>query len=653
MLSGVTPRKVTRLAFSAVAVPRASIIIPAYNEFRHTHACLVSVLENTAEPAYEVIVVDDHSSDATRNIEQYVDNVRVIRNDDNLGFVEACNRGAAAARGEFLVFLNNDTCVTSGWLDALLRPLNEDADVGLVGAKLVYPDGRLQEAGGIVFSDASAWNFGRGEDAEDPAYSFAREVDYCSGACLAIRRQLFTDIGMFDARYAPAYYEDTDLAFAVRDAGKRVVYQPSAEIVHVEGATAGTDPRTGPKRFQEVNREKFRAKWSQALARQPAPGSTTADAASRDTGPRVLVIDAVTPRPDHDSGSVRMWNILRILRRLGCRVCFIADNQAYDGRYTRALQEIGVEALYHPYIHSIEQHIEESGSRYDVVMLSRVEVASRCMALVRRHCASAKVIFDTVDLHYLRKSREAMLGEPADPLEIKRVKGEEIAAIFLADVTLVVSPVEQELLGHEAPGARVEIVSNIHAADPTNTPFEERAGILFIANFEHPPNGDGLEYYLREIHPLIRHRCPEVELTVIGAGVPVELEAMAGAGVRFVGYVADIRTYFSKSRLSIAPLRYGAGVKGKINTSMSLGVPVVTTTIGAEGMGLEHGKDVLIGDTPKAFAQSVVRLYSDAELWSDLVRHGLHNVEANFSFERAERSLAKITELDDSRAKTD
>ena len=150
-------------------------------------------------------------------------------------------RRCRGARGDYVLFLNNDTLVTAGWLDALVRCIEEAPHAGLVGAKLIYPDGRLQEAGGIVFADGSGWNYGRFDDPADPRYNFRREADYCSGAAILLRRDLFLQLGRFDARYAPAYYEDTDLAFAVRAAGKKVFYEPRAMVIHFEGITSGTD----------------------------------------------------------------------------------------------------------------------------------------------------------------------------------------------------------------------------------------------------------------------------------------------------------------------------------------------------------------------------------------------------------------------------
>ncbi|MGH8977322.1 MAG: glycosyltransferase, partial [Acidimicrobiia bacterium] len=249
----------------------ASIIIPCYDGVDLTRACLDSLFETVgAHLDFEVIAVDDCSTDGTAEMLDAraggEPRLRVLHNAENRGFVETCNRGAAAATGDVLVFLNNDTILLPDWLEPLLRRLRDVPETGVVGGRLVYADGRLQEAGGVVFSDGSGANLGRNSPTPEASlFAHVRNVDYCSGALLATPRELFERIGGFDARYRPAYYEDTDYCFTVRAHGLQVVCEPASVIVHREGASAGTDLDHGMKRHQRLNRATFVDKWRAAL----------------------------------------------------------------------------------------------------------------------------------------------------------------------------------------------------------------------------------------------------------------------------------------------------------------------------------------------------------------------------------------------------
>ncbi len=639
---------VSDIALPVSDTPRASIVIPVYNHLDATLICLRSLAQTRNATAHEIIVVDDCSSDDSSRVLPAVAGLRYQRNVQNLGFIGACNAGAASARGDYVVFLNNDTAVQDGWLDALIDTFDQHPRVGLVGAKLVYPDGRLQEAGGIVFSDGSGWNYGRFDDPARPEYNFVREADYCSGAAIALPTELFRRFGGFDAHYAPAYYEDTDLAMKVRQAGLRVLYQPASVVVHFEGVSSGTDTSSGTKRYQVVNKEKFFARWKDALASHPDPARTAPQdilrARQHRTDKQVLVIDATTPQPDHDSGSVRLCNILRLLREDGHAVTFFADNRAFVERYTPALQQMGVEVLWHPHLSDPVGWFEENGARLDLVFVSRHYIASHYVPLVRRHAPRATLAFDTVDLHYLREQRAAELaGSSEMARSAEKTREQELRLIRDCDVTLVVSPVEQALLAREAPGARVEVLSNVHEIFGRRRAFEDRADIMFIGGYQHPPNVDAAIWFASEILPRVRAEIPELRLHLIGSKAPPEVKALGERpGVEFHGFVEDIEPFLDGCRLAVAPLRYGAGVKGKVNMSMSYGQPVVATGIAVEGMHAEPGRDVLVAETPEEFAAQVVRAYRDPALWLQLSDQGIANVQRHFSFASAQAALRRL-----------
>ena len=638
------PSNFTALSFPATDSVTVSIVIPVFNQAAHTHRCLVSLLEHT-EGAFEVIVVDNASTDATASMLASVQGIRVIVNTKNLGFVLACNQGAAKASGDFIVFLNNDTEVTSGWLQALLLPF-EDHDVGIVGAKLVYPDGRLQEAGNMIWQDGSGWNYGRGDDPERPEYNFIREVDYCSGACLAIPRTIWDTVGGFDERYVPAYYEDTDLCFAVREHGYKVVYQPFARVTHYEGMTAGTDVTTGYKRFQNINRKKFIDKWGRVLANGHREGPEHIYVArERGHRKRALIVDHYPPEFDKDSGSLRMFRLIGIFQQLGFKVVFWPENRAYHSRYTTHLQQMGVEAMYGPV--SFTDYMKAHGPQFDLILLSRPHVAVETIDAARAY-SDAMLIYDTVDLHCLRETRRAEF-ESDDGCRMAAQacaedwREKELYLARTADVTLVVSPVEKELLEKEnGLRGRIAVLSNIHDVQPPATGFAERRDIMFIGGFSHLPNEDGICWFVESIFPIILAQLPDIHLFIVGSNPTENVLGLASKQVTVTGYVPDVNPYFENARVFISPLRYGAGVKGKIGQSLSLGLPVVTTPIGAEGMGLVDDETALITADETDFAKKVLRLYRDPSLWERLSKKGQQTIENRFSKDVAKQALEQL-----------
>jgi len=637
---------------------RLSVVLPIYGQEAVTLRCLASLLQEQLRPPapsveLEILCVDDASPSGSLDqladlIAECNDNrLQLVRQPDNLGYLRTCNHGASLATGELLCFLNNDTVVTPGWLSELIKTLEGFPDAGLVGPMLIYPDGRLQEAGGIVWRDGSAWNYGRDGDADDPAYGFCRDVDYISGACLVMRTELFRRIGGFDNRYAPAYYEDTDLAMAVKDLGYRVLMQPLAKVIHYEGISSGRDNDTGPKRFQERNARLFRSKWQRQLQSHAENGTAVWHERNRGRVGRILVMEASLPTPDRDAGSLYIYNLLNDLLALGWDVSYLpADNLLWQPDYAIPLQRLGVEVLVHPWVASVPQLLEQRGDHYEAILVARPEIADRWLEAIKTHAPLARLLYYTHDLHYLRMERQrAIQPEAVSAAAIERMRRCEQRILDVVDGVLYLSSDEQrQAMESLRPRAAGFVLPPRVRCEAQPQPFHERQGVVFLGGFGHPPNTDAVLWYYHEVLPLLRQRVDTdavPHLHVVGANPPPEIQALAGDGVTVHGYVANLAPLLGHLRVGVAPLRFGAGVKGKMLTTMAAGLPLVATSVAAEGLGLRDGLTVRLADDPKTFADAVIALHTSAELWDRQVEAASGHLEAGWGASVVRERLAQ------------
>jgi GT2 family glycosyltransferase/SAM-dependent methyltransferase/glycosyltransferase involved in cell wall biosynthesis len=642
--------------------PTVSLVIPVHTHAALTHACLVSIRDRTDGVAYEVILVDDTADAPTKDLLKNVRGARILHNETNLGFLRSMNRGASVARGDWIVLFNNDTEVTRRWLSAMLQCATSAPDVGVVTPKFIYPDGRLNEAGAIVWRDGDAWNYGRGDVPDRYQYEYRRETDYGSAAALMVRSDFWNEVGGFDQRYVPIYYEDTDLCFAARNRGLRVMYEPEAVVVHLEGATSGTDPNSGAKRHQEQNRQKFVQKWRSQLEEQRHFAlENVRIAADRYRGAHVLVVDHRIPMPDRDSGSLRMIGIMRALIGLGARVTFIPENLAPVQPYTHALQRMGIEVLYGPI--EVKDELRAMGAGLDLAILSRPHPASHWLDTVREHAPSAIIAYDTVDLHWLREARRGASQADTDTRiahnrsldpelivpKAKALRELELAMIRASDATLVVTDGERSQVERDVPRARVLVVPNIHDVVTNVAPPDSRSGILFVGGFEHVPNVDAAVRLVKEVMPEVWRELGDVQVRIVGPSAPPEVQALASPLVDVTGWVEDVAPLLQSSRLLLAPLRYGAGMKGKVTQCLAAGLPVVTTPIGAEGLASEDAGDpeqiLLIGASTRELIDETIRLYRDDELWRRLSRAGQASIAKHCSTQVVSERISELLDV--------
>jgi glycosyltransferase involved in cell wall biosynthesis len=442
-----------------------------------------------------------------------------------------------------------------------------------------------------------------------------------------IPRHLFESLGGFDPIYKPAYYEDTDLALRVRQAGRDVLYQPQSTVVHFEGISHGTDDTQGLKKHQQINRGTFEKRWSSVLASHRANGNEPDQEKDRGFEHRVLLIDKCTPSPDRDAGSVVLLNLMLVLRHLGYQPTFIPDdNYANLEPYTPLCQSLGIECLYAPHVTSVRQHLKQQGQRYNLVILFRPDLTSCHLASVRRYCPQAKVIYYPHDLHFIRLEREGTLHNNRSLLHYARKsRSMELSNSSQADSTIVVSTSEQAELQQLLPQARVDFLPLIFS-DQASTSLKPRFGnceMVFVGSFNHTPNADAVRWFVSDILPKILATLPQACLHVVGANPPKEIVALAGPSLQIHGFVQDLDRFFAGMALSVVPLRFGAGMKGKVGSALRCGLPVVSTSIGCEGMALADGEGAVIADSAEAFSDAVVRVLSSENLWSDLSSRGL------------------------------
>lgn len=603
-----------------VREPAVAVVIPVFNKWDVTRRCLESLVRCDPDVPLQVIVVDDGSSDETPAAVAALPGIDVVRNGSNAGFVDSCNRGALLRRAPFLLFLNNDTEVADNALRALLARAQSDERIGVVGSKLVYPDGRLQEAGGIIWSDASGWNYGRTDSPLRPEYNFARDVDYVSGAALLVRSDVFATLGGFDRRYAPGYYEDADLCFSVRALGKRVVYEPRSCVTHYEGVTSGTDLSSGMKRFQVVNQHAFHTKWAEVLASShAAPNAASVRGAARarvGKGNAILVVDSYVPMYDREAGSKRLRELIDGFVDAGRRVIFLPDNIAAIEPYAGELQDLGVEVLHYSEgdPRRARELLYDSLSSVDAAWICRPELCRKYLPLVRAH-SEIPVLYDTIDLHHLRLRRKAELEGSGDA-EWRRLEELELMCARAADATVVVTESEAHVLRLRGIDP-VAIVPTIHDVEPVaKRSFPETDGIVFIGGYNHMPNVDAVHWLVREVMPQVWARFPSMSVTLLGANPPQSVLDLAGERVTVPGFVHDVEPHFRRARMFVAPLRYGAGMNGKVGHALAYRLPMVTTEVGAAGFGLTDGQDALIAEGAAAFAAAIVALHEDEALWT-------------------------------------
>ncbi|MFU8833202.1 MAG: glycosyltransferase, partial [Wenzhouxiangella sp.] len=602
-----------RLAFTNVASPRVSIILVFYNQAALSLKCLRSLLAHV-DLAAEIIIVDNASSDQTAALLERLDNVRLIRNPDNLGFVEAVNQAAKVANGDHLLLLNNDAELTPGALTAAVRTLESADDIGAVGARIVLLDGRLQEAGSIIWTDGSCSGYGRGQQPEKPEFMFRRDVDYCSGAFLLTPRPLFEELGGLDAVYSPAYYEETDYCVRLRKRGYRTVYEPQALIRHFEFASSGGFAMAGE--LQHRHREIFRGRHQDFL-RQQHPFSDDRMMLARTAGRRrhLLYIDDRVPHSSLGAGYPRCREILRALVDMGFQVTLFPlqeprDN--WDAVYKTLPAEIEVMLGLGP--EKLAEFLARRKGLYEKVIVSRAFNMEIVAPLLKRDpslCEGAELIYDAEALMAPREAqRLRLIGHPVSEATATTMVADEIALAAPAKSVIAVSESEADQY-RQAGHKDVSVLGHSVPMSLTEARLVHRAGLLFVGALRHAesPNVDSLNWFCDKVLPLLEPQLPDQALLwVAGDASPDLIGRHAGGRVRFVGRTDDLGPLYSTCRVFIAPTRFAAGIPHKVHEAAAHGIPVVATSILAGQLGWHHRDELLVADDAQQFAACCAEL---------------------------------------------
>jgi GT2 family glycosyltransferase len=635
--------------FNNYTSPLISIVIPVFNQFHYTYNCLKSILYYTNDIPYEIIIADDNSSDETIHIQEYVKNIKVIRNDKQLGYLKNCNRASQYAQSEYLVLLNNDTQVQQSWLDRLYNTFKTHDQAGLVGSKLIFPDGRLQEAGGIIWNDASGYNYGRNQDPELAQYNYLKEVDYLSAACIMIKTSLWEQLNRYDERYQPAYYEDTDLAFKVRNAGFIVLYQPESVVVHFDGISHGNNINTGIKKNQLKNQQKFYQKWQNNLLKNhynPAENQFLARDRSQ-SRQHILFIDHYIPHIDQDAGSKATFQYLSLFQQANYQVHFLSDNfHTYPNKnYLSQLQQVGIEVLIGPwYQENWKTWVKDNSPHIDYVILSRPHIGIKYIDFIKQNTRS-KIIYFAHDLHFLRLFRQYKVTKRlTDLFQSLKYRFIELKLMKNIDTAYFFSSFEVNYLKTKKINCAKQIPLFIYNKfKPLVYRPETRRNMMFLGGFDHKPNIDAIKWFTKDIWPQILSKLPDVKLLIVGSNPAAEIIQLRSDNIELMANVSEtqLKNIYSQCRIQIAPLRAGAGIKGKIIESMYRGLPVVTTSIGAEGI-TDNNDVIAIADDEKTFAHKVIHLYNDEQLLIKRSQAGIEFCKLYFSEEYAKAQLKSV-----------
>lgn len=636
--------------------PDVSIILVLYNQAEMTYSCLSSIKEFLASShiGVETIIFDNGSSDKTHALLDRIVGATIIKNDANLHFLRGVNTAAEHANGRHILLLNNDTKLTVGSLEAAVETLDQDSTIGAVGGRLILPDGTLQEAGSIIWSDGSCLGYGRGQKPDNAEFMFQRDVDYCSGAFLLTPRSLFERLGRLDVVYAPAYYEETDYCVRVWKENLRVVYNPKIVIHHFEFASSN---KVGDAiALQERNLATFRKHHADWLSKQYSPSLSNVLRARqhRSERPKLLFIEDQVPKSWLGSGFPRSADIIKELFQQGFDITLFAT-AGQPERWVDVWKEqpLQVEIVLPQSTGvDLETFLKEREGYFNGVFVTRPHNMDKLRKALDKYPSilkGAALIYDAEALFAAREIlKKELEGNPISKSAQKKLVDEELALTRGCDLLLSVSPAERQIMTDHGL-ENVHVLGHMVNLDPTISPFETRTDIVFLGavHTEDSPNADSIRWFANDILPILRTKLQNesLRLKVIGLVKATSLQALDGDSLELVGPVDDLKHHFELARIVVVPTRFAAGIPHKVHHVASYGVPIVATDLIAGQLGWVDRRDLLQSSTTEGFVNSCFEAYTDKELWERLRLNSLERVSDDCSPDRFRSTLQEVSKL--------
>jgi len=591
------PGRPRAIVFIPPKQPLVSIAILGGRDWRYVNRSLASLRRLELENAPEILVLADPA--IAREMQMHV-GVQLVPVSKGTSFTHALKAAVSRARGSYLYMVDSRLVPATGAIAALARTLDSDSETALVCSRICTLGSHLYEAGRAILSDGTIQPCGAGCSISDSRYAFLREVESISPASFMARLSSLRIASLDEVTFAAASYAVADLCFEMRTRGLHCVCQPLSMVFAEEKLDSAVN---------SIDARAFTDRW----LRGGRIGRSARSSA-------ILFLDEHVPFDDRDAGSRRLALLLRLARAHGWSVVFGSlENRAYPP-YSDRLRQAGIEVI-SGFGEDSLAGLRARGSLFDCVWVSRAQVASDYLAAVRSSQPQARVVYDTVDLHFVRLSRQAKVqGRRTGHDDMERL---ELDAARRSDVTVVTSSHEVETL-HARGITNVAVVSLAETLIDRVPDQESRQGILFLGNYAHAPNVDAALWLAEEIVPRVRQRVPGIMLTLAGADPTPAIRKLSSRLVHVPGFIDDLEPVFARHRVFAAPLRFGAGLKGKIVQAMAAGVPIVTTSIGSEGIAGSENELVIADDVP-SFADALITLHENKQQWelySNRVRRG-------------------------------